>query len=104
MVDPRFPFGEGLRSLRKSYGLTLPQLAARLGWDKARLSKYEMGKRSMSLSVMEEIAAKLGQDPEVLILYLLKHRYPRLAEEDSELGNLVTELVQQVQEYEAESE
>ena len=41
-------FGEYIRNLRNKEGLTLTQLAAKLGLDSANLSKMETGKRDFS--------------------------------------------------------
>ncbi len=97
MSVPKIPnAGEALRSLRQSFGLSLRELADRVGWDKARLSKYENDQLGLSLPVLEEIARALGQRPEVVVLYCLKHRYPSLSVEGSETGDLLDTLVQQM--------
>lgn len=51
-------FGAYLRQKRKQMGLTLTQLAARLGLDSANLSKIENGKREFDekrLSILAEV-------------------------------------------------
>lgn len=60
--------GQRLARARKQAGLTVRQLAARLGWnDHSRLTNYEVGRRSVSVVVLMEIAAALGQAPGALL-------------------------------------
>ena len=49
-------FGEYIRILRKSSGLTLTQLAARLDLDSANLSKIENGKRTFDEKRLSKLA------------------------------------------------
>jgi transcriptional regulator with XRE-family HTH domain len=54
--------GQRLARARKQAGLTVRQLAERLGWsDHSRLTNYEVGRRSVSVAVLIEVAAALSQ-------------------------------------------
>jgi len=85
--------GRAIRALREAAGLSLRDLAARLHWDKGRLSKYENDQLALSISVIEDLARVLGQRPEVVVLYCLKQRYPKLSLAGSEIGTLLDELI-----------
>ena len=85
--------GEAVRALREQAGLSLRELAERLGWDKGRLSKYENNQLAMSLPVIEQIAEGLGRAPLVVLLHCLKHRYPALSRANSKVRSLVEQLV-----------
>lgn len=49
-------FSKRLRKLRKERGLTLDQLANKLGTTKSTLSRYETGKREPKLDLVNELA------------------------------------------------
>jgi transcriptional regulator with XRE-family HTH domain len=90
--------GPAIRQLRQAAGLSLEDLADRLGWDKGRLSKYETDRLGLSISIIEEIARALGRRPEVVALYCLKQRYPKLS--SSEVGCLLDSLVEELGRHE----
>ncbi|SRR6266498_639411 len=83
--------GEVIRRLREEAGIGLNQLAASLGWDKGRISKYENNHLALALPVIEDIAEAIGLRPEVVVLECLKHRYPTLA--GSKIGHLLASLI-----------
>jgi transcriptional regulator with XRE-family HTH domain len=83
--------GVALVRLREAAGLTQSGLAERLGWDRSRVHKYENDERDLNLPAIEDIARALGQRPEVVTLYCLKQRYPKIA--GSEVGGLLDDLV-----------
>lgn len=88
--------GQAIRSLRVAQKLSLHQLADRIGWDKARLSKYENNKLGLSLAVIEELATGLECEPLFLVLTCLKHRYPELSRKGSKIGHTLDKLVRQL--------
>lgn len=55
-------YGEKLKTIRRSLGLTQQEFADRLGVQKTTLSRYERGERSPSLSNALEISRILGFD------------------------------------------
>jgi transcriptional regulator with XRE-family HTH domain len=59
-AEPRAQLGAGLRQLRRAKGLTMDELAARVGVDKAHLSRIENNLRSPSVSMLSQIAEALG--------------------------------------------
>lgn len=59
-------FGDRLRQLRRSRGLSQDELAALLGTTKQVLSRYETGQRVPRLSVVADYAQKLGVPLSVL--------------------------------------
>jgi transcriptional regulator with XRE-family HTH domain len=86
--------GEALQRLRIQKGLSLTELANRVGWPKSRLSKYENNGLAVSLPVLDEIAKHLEVRPDVLVLYCLKQKYPRLG--SSKVGRLLDAIVHEL--------
>ncbi len=65
--------GERLRQLRLQQGLTLRELAERVGKSESFLSRVERGQLDLSLSVRKEIADQLGRP----VIQLLDNGSPR---------------------------
>src|SRR5215467_2830864 len=65
-------FGQRLRHLRRSRGLTLAELGRRVGRAPSALSLLENGRREPKLSLIESLAAALSVAPEEL----LRHQPP----------------------------
>ena len=60
--------GQRVAAARKGAGLTVRQLAERLGWpDHSRLTSYETGRRALTVVTFMEIAQALGQAPAALL-------------------------------------
>jgi transcriptional regulator with XRE-family HTH domain len=53
--------GRRIQQAREESGLTQEELAARLGCTQSALSNYELGKRRLYLSLLNEIAQVLGK-------------------------------------------
>jgi transcriptional regulator with XRE-family HTH domain len=53
--------GMRIQQARQELGLTQEELAARLGCTQAALSNYELGKRRVYLTGLEQIADTLGK-------------------------------------------
>ena len=85
--------GDAIRALREEAGLSLQELADRVGWDKGRLSKYENNHLALALPAIDTIARGLDLAPAVVVYNCLKHRYPALTLAESESGPLVKALV-----------
>jgi len=85
--------GDLLREIREGQKVSLKELARRLGWDQGRVSKYETGRLAVSLPVLEEISQALGLRPEMVLLRIIKSRYPRLSKKGSEMGSLLDKLI-----------
>ena len=61
--------GQRVAVARKTAGLTVRQLAERLGWpDHSRLTSYETGRRALSVVTLMEIAQALSQAPAALLV------------------------------------
>ena len=82
--------------MRERAGLSLSELADRVGVDKSSLSKYENNQLSMSFSVLERVSAGLGVSPLLVLVQCLRHRYPSLRRPNSKVGALVNELVSEL--------
>lgn len=96
MSEPKLDnSGGALRELRESLGISLRELAQRLSWDRGILSKYENNRLGLSLSRIDDIAGALGLRPEVVILFILKKRYPSLA--STSPINLLDQLVEKME-------
>ena len=65
-------FGQRLRHLRRSRGLTLAELGRRVGRAPSALSLLENGRREPKLSLIESLARALSVTPEEL----LRHQPP----------------------------
>ena len=65
-------FGQRLRHLRRSRGLTLAELGRRVGRAPSALSLLENGRREPKLSLIESLATALSVAPEEL----LRHQPP----------------------------
>lgn len=85
--------GDVVRAMREKAGLSLQQLADRIGADKSSLSKYENNQLAMSLRTIERIAEGLELAPLVVLFECLRHRYPMLRSSKSKVGGLVQDLV-----------
>lgn len=71
--------GRVLRELRLRNGLSQSDLAAKIGWDKTRISKLETGKLDLTLNAIERIAPALGEHPAVFALACLENEFPELS-------------------------
>ena len=60
MVDIKKKYGERLRQLRKTKGLSQEELAFRSGLHRTYVSDLERGTRNVSLEKIEKIAKVLG--------------------------------------------
>ena len=72
MVDSKETLGERLRELRRRQGLTLRELAERIGKSESYLSRVEHGRIDLSLNTLKEIADQLGRP----ITHLLDNGFP----------------------------
>ena len=86
--------GAAVRQARQRLGLSLNDVAGRLGWDKGRLSKYETNELALSSDVLDAIAGALDCRPEVLLLECLRSKYPSL--KSSKTGHLLNELIREL--------
>jgi transcriptional regulator with XRE-family HTH domain len=60
--------GRRVAGWRQSAGLTIRELADRLGWPHTTLGNYESGRRALSIARLYDIAAALGHAPAVLLI------------------------------------
>jgi transcriptional regulator with XRE-family HTH domain len=60
--------GRRLAVARKAAGLTVRDLAARLGWPFTTLANYEEGRRPLRVAQLVAIAEALGQSPAAFLL------------------------------------
>lgn len=60
--------GRRIAAARQAAGLTVRELAARLGWPHTTLSNYEVGRRSLPVSRLYAIAAALQRTPASLLI------------------------------------
>lgn len=86
--------GEAVRIAREQAGMTLAEVAERLGWDKSRLSRYETDSVALSAETIIEIAGALRIHPEQLLFECLKLKFPRLADTGTQLGALFAEMLE----------
>lgn len=60
--------GRRVAAWRQSAGLTIRELADRLGWPHTTLGNYESGRRALPIARLYEIAAALGHAPAALLI------------------------------------
>jgi transcriptional regulator with XRE-family HTH domain len=60
--------GRRVAGWRQSAGLTIRELADRLGWPHTTLGNYESGRRALSIARLYDIAAALDHAPAVLLI------------------------------------
>src|SRR5919201_4144111 len=60
--------GQRLAGWRTGAGLTIRELADRLGWPHTTLGNYESGRRTLPIARLIEIAATLGHAPAALLI------------------------------------
>ena len=92
-----------LREWRKAAGLSLEELAHRVGSTTATLSRYERGQRSMTLDLLVQLAPHLGckpadllPDPESIMSEAERALLSGFKELDPEDRALVLRMVQQL--------
>jgi XRE family transcriptional regulator, fatty acid utilization regulator len=56
-------FGRRLAHARQAAGLTLQELAERVGWHVSTLHNYESGRRPLKIAQLAQIAAALNRSP-----------------------------------------
>jgi transcriptional regulator with XRE-family HTH domain len=60
--------GQRVAAWRTSAGLTIRELADRLGWPHTTLGNYESGRRALPIARLYEIAAALDHAPATLLV------------------------------------
>lgn len=61
-------FGEGLRAVRRSRGMTQAQFAEALGISRSYVDVVERGRRNLTMETATHLARRVGVDPVDLIL------------------------------------
>jgi len=56
-------FGKRLAHARQTAGLTLQELAGRVGWHISTLHNYESGRRPLKIAQLAQLAAALDRSP-----------------------------------------
>jgi transcriptional regulator with XRE-family HTH domain len=56
-------FGQRLARARQAAGLTLQELAERVGWHISTLHNYESGRRPLKIAQLVQLAAALNRSP-----------------------------------------
>lgn len=59
--------GQRIAAARIAAGLTLQELADRLGWPLSTLNNYEIGRRALHVTRLYAIAEALGRSPATLL-------------------------------------
>ncbi|MBN4081512.1 helix-turn-helix transcriptional regulator [bacterium AH-315-C07] len=76
-------FGQQIRTLRNSMGLTLTQLAAKLEMDSANLSKIETGKREFDDKRLQSLCTVFSLNIEEMRIELWSDRFANRVYQDS---------------------
>jgi transcriptional regulator with XRE-family HTH domain len=66
MMEPNpydIRFGKRLAHARQTAGMTLQELAERVGWHISTLHNYESGRRPLKISQLAQLAAALDRSP-----------------------------------------
>jgi transcriptional regulator with XRE-family HTH domain len=69
-IDIATQIGRRRAPARRAAGLTVRQLAARLGWPYTTLANYEEGRRPLRIAQLSTIAGALGQSPAAFLVEL----------------------------------
>src|SRR5437763_506285 len=88
--------GEILRMAREDAGLSLQNVADRLGCNRATVSKYESNKIAVSLDIVESIADAVGCPKDQLVLQCLQQRYSTSKHRNSPIGKLFGQLLKNI--------
>jgi ribosome-binding protein aMBF1 (putative translation factor) len=75
-------FGNHLKQLRESKGLSQLKLGARCSMDSSNVNKYEAGRREPGLGVIMIIAKGLGVDHRELLDFTFDFEYNKVHEKD----------------------
>ena len=60
--------GRRLQQARTAAGFSVRQLAGRLGWPHTTLANYELGRRTLPVPRLYDIASALGRTPAALLV------------------------------------
>lgn len=82
----RIAAGKTLKAERAAAGLSVRQLAERLGWGTASITRYEKGERAISLDQLVEISEIFGITP-VSLMQKIEERLSRIR--NSQTSNVV---------------
>lgn len=87
MNNPRITsFGEYIRGLRETLGLSIKEIAHRLVIDPSLLGKIERNERPPTRELITKIAIVLGQDEKVLITQFLSDQLAyKILEQDADI-------------------
>jgi len=75
--------GQRIATARQQAGLSINDLAERIGWPRDTLVNYELGRRAITIERLQVLAAGLGVSPAVLLI------------DDARLAAVVTRLAQE---------
>ncbi|MHB0947272.1 MAG: helix-turn-helix domain-containing protein [Sedimentisphaerales bacterium] len=84
--------GEIIKRLRLEKNISLRDLESETKINRSLLSRYENGQLSISMDSLEAIAKALDIPVPYLIIELLKHKYPHLTDNKSNISNILNEL------------
>ena len=62
MIEVAKQIGQQIRVARKAKGLTLKEVAQRLGVSETTVSKYEIGSQNLTIETLKKIADALGME------------------------------------------
>ena len=85
-------FGDRLRTLRMDRGLSLQQLAGRIGVTKSMVSFYESGERLPSYDVLFEICKTLDTSVEFLLYGGKNHRVIDVTDLDEDEISIISAM------------
>lgn len=83
--------GPFVRELRGRLGVSMRELARRLGWEAGHLSRCESGKLKLSLDALDRIAVALGLEPAAVAVEAYASIRPRTRE--GRAGEILAELL-----------
>lgn len=73
--------GQRIAAARQGTGLSVRELAERIGWPRDTLVNYELGRRAITIEKLDQIAAALNMPAAALLI------------EDTQLAGLVARLI-----------
>ena len=81
--------GAQLRRFREGMEMPGPQFAKALDIDTSTLSKYELNRRAIPLSLIEKVAKLAKQPTTAVLIWCIRERFPEVGNSPSEVANFL---------------
>jgi transcriptional regulator with XRE-family HTH domain len=89
--------GAALRDLRNALQLSGPAFAEKLDIDVGTLSKYELDRRAIPFSLIEDIAAVTGQSASAILIWCMRRRFSELGDSFADSSSFLHTALQKLE-------